>query len=143
MDHKAMKDKIFALYDGELEGASRQEAEAHLAACAECRRTYENWTKTAKILFKAPSPAPSEFFVQSVMNRIRDLEAPKPAREWRISLPWLVPALGFAFMFVLAVVPSPQFFTLDNWLIQDSSMAFSNSAPNADETLQWVMEESL
>ena len=146
MDHNAIKEQLFAWYDGELDPDARQTVEAHLAVCQECREVSQRWTKTAQVFFKAQKPAvASEFFVRTVMNRIHELESPRPARNWRISLPWLVPAVGFAFLFFLAVFPSPQTISIDTLFFQETSghlsWALSNNAPNTDETLQFVMGE--
>ena len=137
MDHKSMKEQIFALYDGELSAAARKEVEAHIALCGECRELYEGWAKTAKAFFKkAPEPASSEFFVRQVMNRVHELEAPKPARDWGLSLRWLVPAAGLALMF-LAVMPiTPQVVPMDAMLFQDTNGAPSWEFSNVSEQIQ-------
>jgi len=144
-----MKDRILALYDGELDEATGREVRAHLTDCPECRELYEGWEKTAKLMFAAPKPAASEFFVQSVMNRIHELAEPKRESRlrWNISLEWLVPAVGLALLF-LAVLPFPSssgVLTMETFLLQDtggpSAIFLSGSAPTVDDTLQFVMEE--
>ena len=37
MEHNAIKEQLFAFYDGELSPAVRQEVESHLSICEECR----------------------------------------------------------------------------------------------------------
>lgn len=139
-----MKDKLFALYDGELDQASRWEVEAHMEGCQECRELHQRWTQTSKILFKASKPASSEFFVRSVMNRIHELETPKPAFRWNITIPWLIPAAGLLLMILTIMPVAPEAMTMDAFLMQQTSghlsWALSHTAPSADDTLQFVME---
>lgn len=144
MDHSTMKDKLYALYDGELDAAERREVETHMAGCTGCRQFYERWAKTAQACFKAPKVSVSEFFVTSVMNRIHALEVPRPAFRWGLQLGWLVPALGVAIVLLALMLPAPEVVTMDALLSQETgsrtSWLFSNHAPSSDETLQFVME---
>ena len=96
MNHSGMKEKVYALCDGELKREARQEAETHLKDCPECSAMVERWKATAGLFFQKPQPAPSEFFVQRVMDRIEMWERPLPAPRRSASLRWLVPALGLA-----------------------------------------------
>jgi anti-sigma factor RsiW len=75
MNHDQLKDILFELKDGVLTGAVRDQAQAHLADCADCRRELAEIQATAALLFKAPNVDPSERFVQSVMGRIDTLPA--------------------------------------------------------------------
>ncbi len=54
MSHDTLKEKLFALYDGELTGEVRHEVEAHVANCSECRTAYAQWQQTASTFFRAP-----------------------------------------------------------------------------------------
>ena len=143
MDHKTLKQQLFALYDGELAGESRLEVESHLAGCAECQRLYGQWSKTAKVFFKVPEPATSEFFVRSVMNRIQALETPKPAIRWEFSFRWFATAVGLAALLLVLMPQAPQALSMD-MLFQDnsaaSSLLLSNKAMTSDDTLQFLME---
>ncbi len=146
MNHEKMKERIFALYDGELDPATRGEVEAHLGDCAECRELYERWEETAKTFFKAPETKPSEFFVRQVMSGIRELDTPKPALSRARILRWFVPAAALALV-LLSIVPVPtQPNSIDTWLSQEmsgsSQWVFSNKALTMDDTLEFVMEES-
>ncbi len=144
MDHKAIKEKLFDLYDGELEAVAREEVQTHLAGCLECRELYDGWANTAQLFFQAPKPEPSEFFIRGVMNRIHELETPKPARDWSLAFRWLVPAIGFALVFFALMPSAPPALSMDTLLFQEAngylSWALSNKAPTPDETLQFVME---
>ena len=145
MDHKLMKDKLFALYDGELESADRKEVETHISDCLECRELYERWTKTASVFFRVPKVVTSDFFVQSVMNRVHSLEEPSARTvSWNGLLNWLVPAISLVLVFLAVALPLPQTASVDAFLFQEtnnrSSWIFANKAPTTDETLQLVME---
>jgi anti-sigma factor RsiW len=150
MDHKAVKERLFALYDGELDASARQEAESHLAGCLECRELYQSWAKTARVLFPSPKIQPSEFFVHRVMDQIYALEAPRRRLSWGLSLPWIVPAVGIAAMILLAPVPPPMslaplstatMLTGDR-MDTDSQWMLSNKQMRNDEVLGFVMEGS-
>ena len=103
MDHEVMKERILALYDEELAGDARREAENHLSGCAECRRSYEQWQRMAKGLFRDPQVQPSELFVSRVMERIDALERPRHAVPWTIRLRWAVPAMALASLILLVL----------------------------------------
>lgn len=77
MNHEAMKEKVFALHDGELALEERGEVESHLAACASCRGDLAAWKESAALFFRAPSVTPSEAFVRAVMEKVEGL----PVRE--------------------------------------------------------------
>lgn len=71
MDHGAYKEMLSALLDGELGGAEREAALAHLAACADCRAYFEELTALRAALdgleeFDAP-----EGFAAGVTARLR------------------------------------------------------------------------
>ena len=143
--HEVLKEKVFALYDGELAGDARQEAEAHLKSCSECRAMVERWMTTATVFFKESRPMASEFFVQCVMDRIKLLERPRrmvwPALEWR----WLVPAFGVAagvLFLILQLRQQP--LSIETLLLGDTqgptASVLSNKTPTADELLGFVME---
>ncbi len=146
MDHAAMKDKVFALYDGELGQEARQEVEAHLKGCLECRAMYERWRTTARAFFKEPRPVPSEFFVQRVMDRIELWERPLPAPGPYARLRWLVPALGLAAVLFAMMRPAQtqQPVSVEMLLLEGTpgpaSWVLSNATPNTDQMLGFAME---
>ena len=131
MDHAVAKEQLYALYDGELDAAASQSVKFHLDGCLECRETYERWSRTAKVFFRAAKPETSEFFVRRVKDRLRESEPSKRTFGWDLSLPWLVPALGLVLM-IMVVTPSQSAST--------EEFIFSNTVVSADETLQYVME---
>lgn len=81
MSHATMKEKVFALYDGELGPEEKTLAQAHLDACPECRAELAAW-KTASARFFRPAPVhTSESFVRAVMDRL-DEEEPSRESAW-------------------------------------------------------------
>ncbi len=129
-DHAHIKEKIFALYDGELVGEARLEAETHLKECAECQALFEGWSKTAKTLFREPQPLESEFFVRRVMEQVDRLNAPAPPpMRRRYYLRWLVPAISLATLFLVMRQPIQQPVSVETLL------------PTMDEVLDFGMEE--
>ena len=137
MSHEEIKKHLFALYDGELAPENQTEIETHLSRCAECRELYQGWARIAKVFFQPPKQLGSDFFVQSVMNRIHALEISQPVKSWNLSFGWLVPAAGLA-LALLAVMPLPQAARGDAFLFQETDGA----ALSADDTLQFVMGEN-
>ena len=133
MNHETIKEQLYAFYDGELDAIARQNLKTHLDGCLECREIYDRWSKTAKALFRKTKPETSEFFVQQVMNRVRELPSYKRSFGWEISLPWLVPALGLAMM-IMVIAPSAS----QGGIMEE--FVFSNNPASADESLQYVME---
>lgn len=74
MDHESLQRKIFEFHDGELPPAERAAVETHLASCPGCRRSLEEWTRTARALLRPPRTEASEAFVRSVLRKIEDRE---------------------------------------------------------------------
>ena len=145
MNHTVMKEKIFALYDGELTGEARKEAEAHLKECSECGTMVEGWTAAAKTFFKEPKPMESEFFVRRVMDRIESSVKPRPAFRRNIYLRWLVPALGVAAVLFAIGQPVRRSVSIEALLLEEiprpASWVLSHARPTADEMLEFAMEE--
>ena len=146
-DHAQIKEKLFALYDGELKGPAKVEAETHLNECAECRTLFEGWSKTAKTLFPEPQPLESEFFVRRVMEGIEAQNTPaSPPIRRRYYLRWLVPALTAATLFLVIQQSLQQSVSVESLLLSDlsgpSSWVLSNTRPTADQVLDFVMEDA-
>ena len=145
-DHAQIKEKLFALYDGELEGSAKVEAEGHLNECAQCRTLFEGWRKAAKMLFPEAKPLESEFFVRRVMEGIEAQNAPaSPPIRRRYYLRWLVPALTVAALFLMIQQSLQQPVSVEALLLSDlsgpASWVFSNAKPTPDELLGFAMEE--
>ncbi len=146
MDHAVLKEKVFALYDGELSGEERQQVGAHLQECAECRGRVERWTAVAKVFFKEPRPLASEFFVQRVMDRIGLLNRPRPALQWNIAWRWLVPALGAtAALLLMLNQPAQRAVSIETLLLGNTEepvswMLLSDQKPTKEEVLGFALE---
>ena len=149
MDHKLMKERVLALYDGELTGDVRREAENHLAGCAECRRSYEQWRSMAKGLFREPQVQPPELFVDRVMERIDALERPRHAVPWTIRFRWAVPAMALASLLFLILGPTQRPVSIETLLLADAQeggatqLVLASRQPTADEADRSIMEAQL
>ena len=147
MNHPILKDKLFDLYDGELTGVARQEVQAHLADCASCRQTYEQWEKTAKAFFEAPVVEESEAFVQKLMKRVAALEEPEPEATWMGGFRWLVPALGLACLLLLFLRPVQSPLTIETLLLGDEQenvtarFLSAGEAPTMDQVFGFILED--
>ncbi len=148
MDHKTLKQKLFDLYDGALTGADRQDAEIHLAQCAECREIYAGWQKTARALFRVPEPAVSDAFVHRVLDRLPVSSPRRRTAPWMIQLEWLVPAMGLAALMLAVLGPVEQAVSVDALLFGDEQertstrLMLAGETPSSDEVLGLVMEGS-
>ena len=146
MNHAAMKEKVFALYDGELDQNSRREVETHLGECPDCRSLFECWKTAAGVFFQEPRPLVSEFFVQRVMDKIEAWERPLPATRRNASLRWLVPALGLAAMLfaILRPMQMQQPVSVEGLLLEGipgpTSWVLSNRTLTTDQMLGFAME---
>ena len=146
MSHDAMKDKLFALHDGELTGAARREVEAHLDGCTECRAIYERWTRTSRALFRVAEPRASEAFVDRVLDRIAGSEPRHWTAPWVVDLRWLVPAVGLAVLLVLVSGPKEPRVSVDALLLEDgreggsAQLMLAQDTPSSEEVLGFVME---
>lgn len=145
MDHESMKAKLWELYDGELSGRDREEAEAHLKTCAECAALFARWKTLSGKLFGQAHPARSEAFVQNVMSRVRQAEVTRvPIRVMPVQ--WFAPVFGIAAMLLLAITPAVQAPSAENMFMGDASDAvtqwvFMGNIPQSDDLLSFVMEE--
>ena len=150
MNHETLKDKLFALYDGELTGEDRRQTELHLAECAECSRMYVQWQKTAKAFLRPPEVEVSDTFVQRVMERIEEEE---PRRRevwmpWTERIRWMIPALGLAsvLLLVLGVLgPTQESVSIEALLLGNGQenaqirLVLASDSPQTD-ALGFIME---
>ena len=148
MDHHAIQDQLFALYDEELTGAVRRAVEGHLLDCADCRAVLAQWQRIAGAAFQPQAVSTSEAFVRRVMQRI----APAPARRfrlprWILQGGWPVPAMGLAAMlFVLVREPPPQTVSIETLLLSDGrepavmQRVLSGERSSAEDILGLLME---
>ena len=144
--HEAMKDQLFALYDGELTGATRRTVEAHLAGCSACRHTYTQWQHTASTFFPASQIQVPDAFVRRLMERLDVLERPRRAPPWMVAIRWLVPAVGFAGVMLVAMASSPHPFSIENLLLAggretvSAQLVLASEPPTTEEVLGVLME---
>ncbi|HEU4339221.1 MAG TPA: zf-HC2 domain-containing protein, partial [Planctomycetota bacterium] len=59
------------LYDGNLPAERRRELEAHLAACAECRGEYGEFSSSLHALREGAVPVPGDTFVRAIVDTAR------------------------------------------------------------------------
>ncbi len=150
MDHKAIQDQLFALYDGELHGEARRAVEGHVLDCAECRTLIVRWKRVAGTCFQSPNVSISDAFVERVMQRI-PTPPPQPFRlpSWLLKGGWLVPAVGLAMMvFIVVRGPLRQSVSLESLLLSDGrepaamQQVLTGEHPSADDVLGLLMEET-
>ncbi len=146
MNHESLREKIFALYDGELDAKGEAEAKAHLNACEECAALYKRWQNVSKAFFNAPKPETSEFFVRQVMNKIKVSEKPEPVLGRNILWRVLVPVFGVSLIFLMQMGPveypaSMEAMMMGNTPENGVSKIFSQNTLTLDDTLTMIMEE--
>ena len=86
MDHSAYKEMLSALLDGELHGAEREAALAHMEGCADCRAYFAELTAQRSALGDLEEFDAPEGFAAGVMARLHEERAPKTAGRraaWR------------------------------------------------------------
>jgi len=77
MGCREIREQISEYLDGRMSPADRQEMEAHLFSCADCRKEYEALLATARLLRAMPEMPAPEGFLESVRDRIeRDKVVP-------------------------------------------------------------------
>ncbi len=146
MDHEAMKEQVFALYDGELTGSVRRTVEVHLEQCEECRRTYASWERAAKIFFQPPHIQASKAFVEHVLNQIEAVEQPARASTRRQTVRWLIPALGLAAVLLLVMGSMRQPISVEALLLSEgqengqSQLVFASEKPSVETVLDAILD---
>jgi|SRR5579859_3578696 len=138
MSHDQLREKLWALYDGELSIPERRELEHHLEDCEECLQALSQWQKTSAALFPKAEPfkLSGEVFTQRVMAQVRPLPHPNKLSFWRSFLPWLSPVMGSAavagwvLFFVLPATPGLS-------LGPNASSFFSEDTPEAT-SVSWT-----
>jgi anti-sigma factor RsiW len=92
-------DRLSAHLDGESEHP--EEIEAHLAACATCRRTLAELELGSRVLALDP-PAPDPWFVVRFLRRLEAIELERTER-WRLLALRLMPLAATALVAALAL----------------------------------------
>ena len=75
MEHSAYKEMLSALLDGELHGAEREAALAHMDGCADCRAYFAELTALRSALGDLEKIDAPEDFAAGVMTRLRAEDA--------------------------------------------------------------------
>lgn len=99
-------DKLQALLSGALSGQDREQAEAHLAACAGCREERDLLVSARALLLPLPEMEPRAGFAARVALDARDLRH-SPFDRW---LRWTAGGLATAAAaaVLVAVLPGPR-----------------------------------
>ncbi|MGE5048957.1 MAG: anti-sigma factor family protein [Deltaproteobacteria bacterium] len=99
-------DKLQALLSGALSGQDREQAEAHLAACAGCREERDLLVSARALLLPLPEMEPRAGFAARVALDARDLRR-SPFDRW---LRWTAGGLATAAAaaVLVAVLPGPR-----------------------------------
>ena len=99
MTHPTDEDLIFHFY-GEHPPADRARIDAHLGACVDCRRTWEEIGRTLQIADGADVPEPGPGFERIMWARVQAaLPPPRSRWNWKVFVPVAsAAALVIAFM---------------------------------------------
>lgn len=147
--HERMKEKVFALYDGELSEAERQAVQQHLEACPDCRETYNRWVKIAGTFLRAPELPASEALVRRVMERVEVIHQPIGIWPQSVVFRWLVPVLGVGMAASLLMVTLPRsnvpvstetLLMVNGTESVSSEWMFLREAPGEDDVLGFALE---
>jgi hypothetical protein len=106
MSHPTDDDLIFHFY-GEHPPADRERIDAHLGACDDCRRTWEEIGRTLQIAAGAEVPEPAPGFERIMWARVQAaLPPPRSRFSWRAFVP-----VASAAALVLALVAGVRFWS--------------------------------
>ena len=101
-----VKELLYELITGSLQGDNLMRVEKHIEGCENCRREAERLTRTVTLLDEVKPPPLSADFKETVLRRVQTLPLP-PKPVWqRIKehvMPYITPSLTPAFMKGMAV----------------------------------------
>ena len=146
MTHQAIQEMIWRLHDAELPKADRDAVRVHLSGCLECSEIARRTGRLHHLLATAPQPAPSEAFVEAVMQRLPDaVPARQPFRLPQLIQPWRllerlslgVAAAGLLMAILIRQQPAiaTEALLRSEWPSQEG-WAFSDESPEADMLLE-------
>lgn len=151
MEHQEIREKLAAFRDPETGEEERREMTAHLETCEECRGIFSRWERISSALARTPMPAPSEAFVDRVMDRIHAFEQPEEAAAVRPAwgLPrWMMMALGYGlgiFLMVLAIEQRQLTVNSDSVLLSDvpqnAQWSFAAQPPESGQVFGAAKED--
>lgn len=108
MDCSQCRERLYALYDGELSPEEEQAMHEHLQACAECQTVWQQITEMLGLLHNMEPVTVPEDFRANLMRRLQQehqAEIREARRKTFWSIPWRAMA-GVAAALVLVVVIS-------------------------------------
>ena len=133
VDHESVKETLLAFHDAELPEKERLAIGAHLSSCTECRNTLKRFEMISSAFKRSFPVESSETFVNSVMNRLTNLEEAKTSVVSSWMLPkWLLPILGYGFAFFLMFIA----ITYREMPVSTETVLLSNIPQSA----QWTFE---
>jgi anti-sigma factor RsiW len=106
MEHDRWLDKLSRLFDAELTGTERSDAEAHLKNCADCKETWRLWSESRSALSRLKQADLGPGFRVKVMDALdgSSASASEPRLTWA---PWLGLAAAAALTLALSL-PAPE-----------------------------------
>ena len=151
MEHRMVQETLWMLDDPELAKADRQAILSHLDQCVECAQLVQQWRRVQGMVARVSPPAPSEAFVEGVMDRVLLPPAPglSPARSRWVIPWWVAPQLGIGLagvLFALLFVQPQPMIATETLLLAGSpdgaEWEFSSQAPDAQLLLNTSAEEA-
>jgi anti-sigma factor RsiW len=110
MNCERIETMLVAYLDGKARESERREVEAHLEACAACRKRAEEFRRVWSVLDEVPAVEPSLGFDARVRQRVAAEPRPRP-------FAWLIPQPRFALavtlllalaVWISSVAPAPE-----------------------------------
>jgi anti-sigma factor RsiW len=152
MDHEEVKEKLFLFYDQELSEQERGDIETHLAQCAECGKSYQQWRNISSALFTIEQPRGQrmEDFVARVMERLTRVADPAMSWQHTLAQAWRIMAVGFgcaAALFLVVLNSDQSVVTTETILLADGRGAvqdqwvLTSKEPLQDELMGFALEE--
>lgn len=136
MEHDQWLEKLSRLFDGDLSGPEKTEAEAHLSSCPACAETWRLWSSDRQTLASLKQAALGPGFRAQVLSALEEKdEAPEPRLTWA---PWLGLAAAAAFTIALSL-PAPESESLAGDPTGLMSVASAHTLPN-NPLPDWMTE---
>jgi Putative zinc-finger len=128
MSCEKISKRLVSYLDGRAGAKEREEVEAHLKLCAECRERAEEFRRLWEVMAEVPAVEPSVTFDARLRQRIAAEPRPK---AWT----WLLPSPRFAATLVLLIGLSV-FVSLR----RDQPATPANPAVNSEEQFQMIKD---
>lgn len=101
MRHSRAQALFSAALDGELDGRRQRRFEEHLSGCADCRRAWELFRLSHRLVGQDPGAVMSADFTESLIGRLREERlqgAPRPVGRRHVGLAVAAAALLLLFL---------------------------------------------